>query len=326
MVFRRLIGAARRYRPHWLPALAATHRPLIDGEDLRRLSLYAQALPQSLFAFKRQASATLIGETLSPQRGRGFEFAEHRAYQPGDEARSLNWRLYARTRELHTRVFTEERRPQVMLLVDRRASMRFGTRYQLKATLAARIGACFAYHARHHTMPVGGVLLDETTVWFGGAIGETGSQPLIHALAAPCPPLPFTQAQPSLVEALRLLIHRLPAGAFVLLVSDFSDLDPPLALPLLRQLAELHTVRAMQVLDPAELSFPRDMDVLIEDAASSTPLRFYARDERPHAAYHAAFARHLANIEDAFSRCQIAFERLTTQSDVETCLGSTPCR
>ena len=311
---------------HWrLKAPDTAQAPLVDETGLRDLAFYAQSLPRSLLEFERHATHPLIGETLSLHRGRGFEFEENRVYQAGDESRLLNWRLYARTGELYTKVFAEERRPQVLLLVDRRAAMRFATRSQLKAALAAKIAVCYAHQAQHQALAVGGLILNQTAEWFGPAMGDSSLHALVQSVVAASPPLPFECDQADLDESLQLLMHRLPGGSFVLLISDFSGLDPDAAMPLLHQLATLHTVQAVQILDPVELRLPINGDFLIEDGiedgAAPRPLRIHGRDGLQQTLYTEAFEERQQKLTTCFHSCGIPFKTCTTEDDVETCLG-----
>ncbi len=74
-------------------------------------------------------------------RGRGMEYEESRAYVPGDDVRTMDWRVMARTGEAHTKVFTEEKERTVVLVVDLSSSMFFGTRYAIKSWAAAQVTA-----------------------------------------------------------------------------------------------------------------------------------------------------------------------------------------
>ena len=323
-MLRAVIKILSRYYRRLLPMVShAAQARLLDEADLRELALYAQSLPWSLLEFRRHASHSLIGETQSHHRGRGFEFEENRAYQPGDEPRLLNWRLYARTGDLYTKAFSEERRPQVFLLVDRRAAMRFATRKQLKAALAAKIGACYAYQAQRQALAVGGLILDQAAQWFNPAMGEVPLHTFLQSLAASCPPLDFEGQQPDLGENLNLLIHRLPAGSHVVLISDFSDLDPDFAMPGLHQLATLHTLCAIQILDPIEQRLPASGDFLIEDSTSPQPFRIDGRDDRQQTLYTQAFRERQSKLAACFNSSGIPFKLCTTQDDVETCLEQT---
>lgn len=323
MILRSAIDKLTRHFRHYLPAASAQAlAPLMDEDELQALAVYARSLPSSLLHFRRPASHPLIGETQSFYRGRGFEFEEHRAYQPGDEPRLLNWHLYARTGELFTKVFGEERRPQVFILLDRRATMRFATRRQLKVTLAAKIAACYAWQAQQQALAVGGLVLNQTPDWLDPAIGDVSLQYFVQALAAPCPPLPFDDGQSDLGECLLLLLHRLPHRSFVLLISDFHDLDPDASMPVLQQLATEHTLQAIQILDPVETRLPLDGDFLIEDKPSGQPLRIDGRDSQQQRLFTQACQDQQLKLFTCFNRCDIPLRSYTTRDGLKTCLGT----
>ena len=97
------------------------------------------------FAPGGRVSTHMWGANRSVFHGRGMEYAESRAYQPGDDIRTIDWRLTARSNEVHTKLFHEERERPVYLLLDLRAMMQFGTKNRFKAHLAAEIAAMLAW-------------------------------------------------------------------------------------------------------------------------------------------------------------------------------------
>ena len=98
------------------------------------------------------------GGYVSPYRGRGMEFEEVRAYQPGDDIRNMDWRVTARTGRPHTKLFREERERPVLFLVDLGPSMAFGTRVAFKSVVAARAAALLAWAARDNGDRIGGIV------------------------------------------------------------------------------------------------------------------------------------------------------------------------
>lgn len=93
------------------------------------------------FLPRQPVHSLLSGPHASRLRGRGLDFDEIRRYQPGDDPRQIDWKVTARTRKAHSRVFTEERERPVLLAVDQRLSMFFGSRRALKSVVAARAAA-----------------------------------------------------------------------------------------------------------------------------------------------------------------------------------------
>ena len=95
----------------------------------------------------RLVSDVLAGQFRSAFKGRGMEFEEVRPYQYGDDVRSIDWNVSARTGFPHVKLFREERELTVMLAVDLSGSLAFGTHAQLKRELAAEIAATLAFSA-----------------------------------------------------------------------------------------------------------------------------------------------------------------------------------
>src|SRR6476619_1116404 len=81
------------------------------------------------------------GHALSPQRGRGMEYAESREYSIGDDARHIDWRLTARSGKPHTKLFQAERERLTLIVADTAPAIYFGTRTRFKSVQAARAGA-----------------------------------------------------------------------------------------------------------------------------------------------------------------------------------------
>jgi uncharacterized protein (DUF58 family) len=87
------------------------------------------------------------GQGLSPQRGRGMEYAESREYAIGDDARHIDWRLTARSGKPHTKLYQAERERLTLIVADTAPTLYFGTRVRFKSVQAARAGAVAAWAA-----------------------------------------------------------------------------------------------------------------------------------------------------------------------------------
>ncbi len=112
---------------------------------VRKIQIRTSHMVSDLFA----------GQYHSVFKGRGMEFAEVRLYQPGDEVRTIDWNVTARTGTPHVKRFAEERELTVMLLVDASGSTRFGSVRQFKQELAAEIAALLAFSAIRNNDKVG---------------------------------------------------------------------------------------------------------------------------------------------------------------------------
>jgi uncharacterized protein (DUF58 family) len=112
-------------------------RTLLRAEDAARLIAQAQGARAAQTA--RPVEQRGAGDSLSAWLGRGLDYAESRAYQPGDDLRGLHWRLLARTGKPFVRVHQEEQAPSWHALLDLRGGMQFGTQLRTKAEQAARM-------------------------------------------------------------------------------------------------------------------------------------------------------------------------------------------
>nr|WP_254437917.1 DUF58 domain-containing protein [Ruegeria arenilitoris] len=122
------------------------------GVKSRAISL----LPQ------QPARSILNGRHASRLRGRGLNFEELRNYLPGDDIRTIDWKVTARTGKPHVRVYTEERDRPALLLVDQRVSMFFGTEVYMKSVVAAEAAAIAAHRVLGQGDRVGGIVFGDS--------------------------------------------------------------------------------------------------------------------------------------------------------------------
>ncbi len=144
---RRGAHTARRGAPALATSEPTAARHGIEVSALELVALRGALAPLSAGPLGRVRSLQ-SGPWRSAFRGRGIEFDETRIYQAGDDVRTIDWRVTARTGRVHTKLFHEERERPVLLLLDQRAAMRFGTRSAFKSVAAARAAAALAWAAR----------------------------------------------------------------------------------------------------------------------------------------------------------------------------------
>jgi uncharacterized protein (DUF58 family) len=130
--------------------------------SLHRLMRLQHAAAGFSFLPRQPVTSLLSGRHASRLRGRGLNFEEIRAYQAGDDIRMIDWKVTARTREAHSRVFTEERDRPGLLLVDQRVNMFFGTRVYMKSVTAAEVAALSAWRLLKATDRVGALVFNDT--------------------------------------------------------------------------------------------------------------------------------------------------------------------
>lgn len=115
----------------------------------------------NLLARKQRVKSILGGKHASKLRGRGLDFEEVRQYVKGDDIRNIDWKVTARTRETHTRVFSEEKEKPALILVDQSKSMFFGSQKKTKSVVAAELAALAAFRILKEGDRVGGIVFND---------------------------------------------------------------------------------------------------------------------------------------------------------------------
>jgi len=133
-----------------------------DGVQLTQKELLAcQILAKALPERRSKARANLAGNRASLIKGRGMEFAEVRHYQPGDDVRTIDWRVTARTGKVHTKLFVEERERPVLILLDMSQSLYFGSTLLLQSVQAAHLATTLGWNAIDHGDRLGALIATE---------------------------------------------------------------------------------------------------------------------------------------------------------------------
>ncbi|WP_266157390.1 DUF58 domain-containing protein [Dyella silvatica] len=200
-----------------------------------------------------ESHALRHGQQASRLYGRGMDYAESRAYQPGDDVRRLDWRLTARSGKLHTKLFQEEREGRLLILLDTHASMRFGTRVRFKSVQAARAAAIAAWYAVRAGERVGVMAFGEGERLLRPKAGPRGALAVCGALAE-WDAIPLQGRDEALSEALMRANRLLHGASRVLLISDGLSCDEPAAKGRLLDLARRARVSVLIVADALELA------------------------------------------------------------------------
>lgn len=210
---------------------------------------------------RRLVNEIFSGQYNSVFRGQGMEFAEVREYTPGDEIRSIDWNVTARTGHPFVKKFMAEREMTVMLIVDGSASMRFGTTTRWKSELAAEVAAVLGFSAIRNSDKVGLCLFsDRVDKFIQPKKGRTHTLRLIRDVLEFSPERRATQMD----EALRYVNRVLRRKSVVFLLSDFYNVNERLLAVTNRR----HDLIALQLLDPREQSLPKVGLLELQDAES----------------------------------------------------------
>jgi uncharacterized protein (DUF58 family) len=127
-------------------------------DELIRLQFKARGFS---FLPRQPIHSLLAGRHASRIRGRGLNFEELRDYLPGDDPRTIDWKVTARTGAPHVRVYTEERDRPALLVVDQRINMFFGSRVAMKSVVAAQLAALGAWRVFNQGDRVGAMVFDD---------------------------------------------------------------------------------------------------------------------------------------------------------------------
>lgn len=299
------------------PGIAPITGPSISLQQLIGLKHQARDIP----LFSHQASASVhSGQQRSRFRGRGMDFDEVRIYQAGDDIRHIDWRVTARTSRPHTKLFREERDRPVLVMVDQRQSMCFGSRITYKSVLAAELASIAAWAALANNDKVGGIVFNEKD------LSEIKPRRNKQALLALLKQLadynqcllaaPQAQSQPKAELTLSAVLQRLQyvarPGSSIFLASDFSDYDEAAEniLWILRRHCEIH---ALLVCDPLEQQLPGGDLLPITDGAHKKMVN--GKDSRLLETYRKNFVERQTGLTTRLARLGIHCQACSTVDD-----------
>jgi len=218
---------------------------------IRRIEITTSRLVTDVFA----------GQYHSVFKGQGMEFDEVREYFPGDDIRSIDWNVTARTGTPHVKKYVEERELTVMLLVDASMSCHFASHRQLKKHLAAEMAAVLAFSAIRNNDKVGLIFFtDRIEKFIPPRKGTKNVLRLIREILYFQP----QGTQTDLTDALQFLTKVTTRRAVVFLISDFIESRPgsltrdeePSYTKALTLVNKRHDVIAVTLVDPRDMELP----------------------------------------------------------------------
>lgn len=212
-----------------------------------------------------------------------MDFAEVRQYQPGDDIRSIDWRVTARTGKPHTKLFTEEQEKPVILYIDLSPTMQFGSQLMLKAVQAAHLASLLSWLSVAQKDRIGAVIdLGEEQIELKPTSRRKGPLQLMAQLVE-AQQRALTQAQhpsPPMHTAMQTLNRMCPKGSEVIIISDFVRYDVSLR-PLFNQLSRHNRVRLVHIYDPLEQGNTRFRGMeRVSDLQQTRWLNFSANNTR----------------------------------------------
>lgn len=251
--------------------IKANHPPNVYAE-LSELCRLRYATSGFSLLPRQPIHSLLAGQHTSKLRGRGLDFDEIKPYQSGDDVRQIDWKVTARTRKPHTRVYTEERQRNVLLLVDQRLGMFFGSVYKMKSVIAAEAAALAAWKTISQKDHVGALVFNDSTIENVPARRSEANVMQIlgtvlkqnHALNLDGP----VNRNPDMFnEALRRCGQIAKHDALICIISDGDGSDEE-SRHLISRIGQHNDVLVCFVHDPLEVALPNAGLLTFSDGAS----------------------------------------------------------
>jgi uncharacterized protein (DUF58 family) len=263
---------------------------------------------------RRLVEETMAGQYHSVFKGRGMDFEEVREYLPGDEVRSIDWNVTARTGRPFVKKFTEERELTLLLLLDLSASGRFGSGSRSKRELAAEVASVLAFSAIRNQDRVGLVLFtDRVEKFIAPAKGRS------HVLRVVRESLFFEPEHTGtdLLAAVEFANRVVPRRAVAFLISDFllPGNEKGLPEPVRRALTlanRRHDLVALSTTDPRERELPDVGFVTLDDAETGEQLEIDTSNPGLRRRYARAAQSHAEALSQSLRGCGVDLLELST--------------
>jgi uncharacterized protein (DUF58 family) len=254
----------------------------------------------------------------SPYLGRSVDFAEHRAYMPGDDIRRIDWRLFGRTDRFYLKEFEADSNTDLVQLLDVSRSMRFTSHALTKLDYGRYLVACLAYLARKQRDRVGLVTFDDDVIDFVPPSAKH-LPILLHTLDR-ADRAPEGSGKGTLARPLHKAGEACHRRGLMVLVSDLYE-DPRAVLDAVALLSHRGSdLMVFHVLDPAELEFPFDQPAAYEDLESGERIPVVPDAVRER--YRSLVAEHIATLSRVLGENRIDYGLFDTSKPLDHALAS----
>jgi uncharacterized protein (DUF58 family) len=253
-------------------------------------------------ATSRKIRTPRIGPYTSPARGAGFDFDQHRPYQPGDDVRRIDWNVTARLNAPFLRQTHAERELNIVIAMDLSRSMDVGSGGHSKKEALTFITASLLFSAAGDQINAGFMgFSDRVLMWSPPRRASGRAWRMIEEIWALEPNPSSTEMLP----ALRHLVSSLKGMTVVFLVSDFITSEDVFGSREMRLLAARHDLVAVVLEDPAETALPSGSGYIRARDAESGAYSVVALNDQSRRSYEEAVARRRRAIVDACYRLPI---------------------
>jgi len=280
-------------------------------ESLIKLNQQANQLPLK----SKRIHSQLSGNYTSTFKGRGMEFDEARPYQPGDDIRSIDWRVTARTGKTHTKLYREERERPVLIWLDLRKPMFFASQAMYKSVLAAKAAALLAWSSTQHSDRLGGLIFSEqqhtelrpqrgksATLHFLKRIAEHSAWDANNSTAI------VTNTQ-SADQALNRLHRVTKPGSLIFLISDFRNTSEQTE-STLAKMSKHNDLVMIFVSDPLEQQLPPAGYYKLTDGEKDLTINTHNKNSRE--SYQQRFKEHQQYLINCCKKLGIFYINIST--------------
>ena len=268
-------------------------------KKVRKIEIKTRGLSRNIFA----------GEYHSAFNGRGLTFSEVREYQPGDDIRTIDWKVTARYNNPFVKIFQEERELTLMLLVDVSASEQFGTRQWFKREMLTEIAGVLAFSALQNNDKIGVIFFSDKIEKF--IPPQKGKLHVLHIIRELIDFKPESNGT-DIAGALKYFSNVIRKRATVFLISDFISEGFEDAMKSVRS---RHDLIAMQVFDPRETELPSIGLMKVRDAETGIERWLDTSRKKVRTHYKAAWLKARGELEQFLKKQVIDFISLRTDRD-----------
>jgi len=270
----------------------------------------------------KSVSRPQTGQHMSRFKGRGMEFAEVRVYQPGDDVRSIDWRVTARRQTPHTKIFNEERERPLLVVCDQSQSQFFGSQYTFKSVRAAEVAALFSWTALEHNDRVGGIVFSER--------GHREVKParnrksimkllsFINDFNQNLSILPPTKEQNfSFNDAMNETIRLAKPGTMIVIISDFLHLSEETEKQF-SKLSKHNELIMVRTYDPIEEDLPPPGFYPVSNGTETIVINSQSKESRKN--YQAWASEHKEKLKALSRKFKATYFELSTHEDTTQAL------
>jgi uncharacterized protein (DUF58 family) len=248
----------------------------------------------------------------APRLGHSTDFAEHRPYQPGDDIRRIDWRVYGRTDRYYIKEFEADTNAAVVFAVDVSRSMEFGSAGVTKLAYARMLAAALAWFSQRQGDRIGLVLYDERIRTYVPPSTRHLSL-VLHTLERATP-----GGSGGGVEAVGAITELLTRTGITVFVSDWYANPTEIRTALGQVRARGHDVIAFHLVDPAERSLPYEEPASFEDLESGERLSVVPEALRQR--YQGLVAEHFDRLSDGLGAAGVDYYRIETTQPMDLAL------